>query len=58
MTDQKKRVHPTSRSEKRIGNTVYRISSVYLGEKDLKHTLEQLAINRTLAEMSAGGLIA
>ena len=43
----------TSYKEVRIGNTVYRVTSVYTGEKDLKQTLEQLAIRRVMAEITA-----
>lgn len=54
MTEQKK-VSPTpttSYSETRVGKTLYRVTSIYLGEKDLKSTLEQLAVKRVLAEMN------
>ena len=40
----------TSYKEKQIGNTVYCITSVYTGEKDLKTTLEELTLRRALAE--------
>ena len=43
----------TSYKEVRIGNTIYRVTSVYSGEKDLKQTLEQLAIRRVMAEITA-----
>ena len=43
----------TSYKEVRIGNTVYRVTSVYTGEKDLKQTLEQLAVRRVMAETAA-----
>ena len=43
----------TSYKEVKIGNTIYRVTSVFTGEKDLKKTLEQLAIRRVMAETSA-----
>lgn len=39
--------------EVRIGNTIFRVTSVFTGEKDLKETLEQLAIRRVMAEATA-----
>ena len=40
----------TSYKEKKIGNTIYCITSVYTGEKDLKQALEELAIRRAMAD--------
>ena len=40
----------TSYKEKKIGNTLYCITSVYTGEKDLKKALEELAIRRAMAD--------
>ena len=40
----------TSYREVRIGNTVYRVTSVFSGEKDLGKTLEQLAVRRAMNE--------
>lgn len=40
----------TSYKEIRIGNTIYRVTSVFTGEKDLGKTLEQLALRRAMAE--------
>ncbi len=34
----------TSYKEVRIGNTIYRVTSFFSGEKDLGKTLEQLAV--------------
>ena len=46
-----KQVKPsTSYKEIRIGNTLYRVTSVFSGEKDLGKTLEDLAVRRALAE--------
>ena len=42
----------TSYSEVRIGKTIYRITNVFSGEKDLGETLEQLAIRRALMDIS------
>lgn len=36
--------------EVKIGHTVFRVTSVFSGEKDLGKTLEQLAIRRVLTE--------
>ena len=38
--------------EVRIGNTIYRVTSFFSGEKDLGKTLEQLAVRRAMAEFS------
>ena len=43
----------TSYKEVRIGNTVYRITSVFSGEKDLGKSLEQLAVRRAMTELDA-----
>lgn len=40
--------------EKKIGKTTYRVSSVYLGETDLKETLERLAVRKVLDEINTG----
>lgn len=49
-----KNTPPTSYREMKIGNTIFRITSVYLGQKDLKTTLEQLTVKRVLEELSTG----
>ena len=41
----------TSYKELRIGNTIYRVTSVFSGEKDLGKNLEQLAVRRAMAEI-------
>ncbi len=41
----------TSYREVQIGNTLYRVTSVFMGEKDLGKTLEQLAIRSAMAEL-------
>lgn len=41
----------TSYKEIQIGKTLYRVTSVFTGEKELGHTLEQLAIRRAMAEV-------
>ena len=38
----------TSYKEVRIGNTIYRVTSFFSGEKDLGKTLEHLAVRRPL----------
>lgn len=40
----------TSYREVRIGNTIYRVTSVFIGEKELGKTLEQLAVRRAMNE--------
>ena len=51
MEEQKKPA--TSYKEVRIGNTIYRVTSVFTGEKDLGKTLEQLAIHRAMDELAS-----
>jgi len=46
----------TSYKEVTIGKTVYRITSVFLGEKDLGKTLEQLAIRKAMTDIKAGAV--
>lgn len=41
----------TSYKEIMIGITLYRVTSVFTGEKDLGKTLEQLAVRRAMAEL-------
>lgn len=42
-----------SYKEVRIGKTLYRVTSVFSGEKDLGRTLEQLAVRHTMTELDA-----
>ena len=42
---------PTSYREKIIGRTLYRVTSVYKGEKELGAALEKLAVRSVLDEM-------
>jgi len=42
----------SSYKEMKIGNTLYRVTSIFTGEKDLGKTLEQLAIRRAMAELT------
>ena len=44
---------PSSYREVKIGNTLYRVTSVFTGEKDLGKTLEQLAVRRAMTELSS-----
>ena len=43
----------TSYREIKIGNTLYRVTSVFTGEKDLGKTLEELAVRRAMAELAS-----
>ncbi len=45
--------HTTSYKEVQIGKTLYRVTSIFTGEKDLKQTLEQLAVRGAINEMTA-----
>lgn len=42
----------TSYKEAKIGKTIYRVTSFFLGEKELGKTLEQLAVRRAMSEVS------
>lgn len=46
-------VYPTSYREVLIGRTLYCVTSVFTGEKELGPTLEKLAARRVLDEMDA-----
>ncbi|MDR1565111.1 MAG: hypothetical protein LBS74_09155 [Oscillospiraceae bacterium] len=46
----------TTYKEVKIGRTTYRVTSVFLGEKDLGKTLEQLAIRKAMADIQTGTL--
>ena len=50
MEDKSKQT--TSYKEVQIGNTIYRVTSIFTGEKDLGKTLEQLAVRRAMAELA------
>jgi len=43
----------SSYREIKIGNTLYRVTSVFTGEKDLGKTLEQLAVRRAMTELNS-----
>ena len=45
----------TSYKEVRIGNTIYRVTSFFSGEKDLGKTLEQLAVRRAMSSQVRAG---
>jgi len=47
-------VYPTSYHEEMIGDTLYRITSVFKGEINLKDTLEELAVRRAVREALSG----
>ena len=46
----------TSYREVKIGRTMYRVTSVFLGEKDLGKTLEQLAVRKAMTDIKAGAV--
>jgi hypothetical protein len=46
--------HPTAYREVKIGKILYRVTSVFTGEVDLKNALEDLAVRRALRESEAG----
>ena len=52
MNEQTNPIVSTSYKEVKIGNTLYRVTSVFTGEKDLGQTLEQLAVRRAMAELA------
>ena len=52
MNEQTNTITRTSYKEVKIGNTLYRVTSVFTGEKDLGQTLEQLAVRRAMAELT------
>ncbi|MFT8890145.1 MAG: hypothetical protein ABF904_15285 [Ethanoligenens sp.] len=41
----------TSYKEVKIGKTLYRVTSVFSGEKDLGNALEQLAVRRAMTDL-------
>ncbi|MDR1892686.1 MAG: hypothetical protein LBQ48_06730 [Oscillospiraceae bacterium] len=47
---------PTTYKEVKIGRTIYRVTSVFLGEKDLGKTLEQLAVRKAMTDIKAGAV--
>ena len=46
----------TTYKEVAIGTTVYRVTSVFLGEKDLGKTLEDLAVRKAMTDIKAGAI--
>ena len=44
----------TSYKEVKIGGTLYRVTSVFTGEKNLAETLERLAVRKVMAAAAAG----
>ncbi len=56
MNDQTNPSINTSYKEVKIGNTLYRVTSVFTGEKDLGETLEQLVLRRAMAELAANAV--
>ncbi len=49
----KKNTPVTTYREVKIGNTLYRVTSVFTGEKDLGKTLESLAVRRAMTDTQA-----
>lgn len=49
---QQNRNQTTARREVKIGGTLYRVTSVFTGEKDLRETLEKLAVRRAYEELT------
>jgi len=45
---------PTSYHEVTVGRNLYRVTSVFLGEKDLGKTLEQLVIRKAMTDIKTG----
>lgn len=46
--------YPTCYREKRIGKTIYRITTVYKGQIDLKDALEDLVVRRAVLDSMIG----
>lgn len=46
--------YPTSYRELQIGKVLYRVTSVYKGEINLKKALEDLAVHRVARELACG----
>ena len=44
-------VYPSSYREVKIGRTLYQVTSIFTGEKELGSTLEKLAVRRALEEL-------
>ena len=53
QTNNSAQANAISYRETKIGNTLYRITSVYLGPKDLRATLEQLVARKVYDELTA-----
>ena len=53
MKDQTNPSINTSYKEIKIGKTLYRVTSVFTGEKDLGETLEQLAVRRAMEDLAS-----
>jgi len=48
---------PTTYREVKIGRTVFRVTSVFKGEKDLAKALEQLAIRKAMTDIKGSALL-
>jgi len=51
ISDTQNAEYPTAYREVKIGRTLYRVTSVFKGEKELGPTLEKLAAQRVIDEM-------
>jgi hypothetical protein len=51
IQDTLNREYPTTYREVKIGKTLYRVTSVFAGEKELGPALEKLAVRRVIEEM-------
>ncbi|MCD8370493.1 MAG: hypothetical protein LUC94_09285 [Clostridiales bacterium] len=47
---------PSAYREIRIGRTIYRVTSVFSGEKELGKALEQIAVRRAMLEGTSAAL--
>ena len=53
VTDKKKTEPVTTYHERKIGNTLYRVTSVHKGEIDLGKALEELTVRKILRSENA-----
>ena len=49
-------IFPTTYREVKMGRTVFRVTSVFKGEKDLAKSLEQLAIRKAMTDIKGSAL--
>ena len=46
----------TSYREVKVGKVIYRVTSVFLGEKDLCQALEQLAVRKAMTDIKSAAM--